>query len=320
MAAGYLYVLSNPSIPGLVKVGKTTRDPAQRVAELSAATGVPSPFVLLYQQPVANCDAAEAWVHQAMALRGWRYADNREFFSAPLHEIVALVLDASQATSPPIAANDDLQAAAIAEPAELSEADQLCELALKTLMGKDGAFADYASGTRLMVQAAELGSIEACRMAGEILMRGLCGQEKDLKKAHSLLARAIESGEFDCHAMMAELLQLNRQREGAMKHWQLFFRLAAQHMQSVDTARVDSLERMIGKPGRIYCGQVYSGLVDDCIDDATFAILAPIIEAAYEADRAVWARYSPQVQQKQNVRRELEMSVLRVKCQRAAAL
>ena len=44
--AGYLYILSNPSLGNIIKIGKTTRDPARdRISELSAATSIPTPFV-----------------------------------------------------------------------------------------------------------------------------------------------------------------------------------------------------------------------------------------------------------------------------------
>ena len=42
---GYVYILTNPSMPGLVKVGKTTTTPNQRMSELHS-TGVPTPFEL----------------------------------------------------------------------------------------------------------------------------------------------------------------------------------------------------------------------------------------------------------------------------------
>jgi hypothetical protein len=42
--AGYVYVLTNRAMPGLVKLGFTTRSPAERAQELSASTGVPAPF------------------------------------------------------------------------------------------------------------------------------------------------------------------------------------------------------------------------------------------------------------------------------------
>ncbi len=39
---GYIYIISNPSMPGLVKIGRTSRDPQTRLRELNSATGVPA--------------------------------------------------------------------------------------------------------------------------------------------------------------------------------------------------------------------------------------------------------------------------------------
>ncbi|MEN9595630.1 MAG: hypothetical protein RL236_64, partial [Pseudomonadota bacterium] len=60
---GYIYVLANSAMPDLVKVGKTTRTPAERAAELSKVTGVPTPFIVVYEQLVDDCTAAEEFVH-----------------------------------------------------------------------------------------------------------------------------------------------------------------------------------------------------------------------------------------------------------------
>lgn len=43
MSKGYVYVLSNPCMPGIVKIGKTTRSVEDRANELYQ-TGVPEPF------------------------------------------------------------------------------------------------------------------------------------------------------------------------------------------------------------------------------------------------------------------------------------
>jgi hypothetical protein len=40
----FIYVLSNPSFPGLLKIGYTRKDIGIRVKDLSKATGVPTPF------------------------------------------------------------------------------------------------------------------------------------------------------------------------------------------------------------------------------------------------------------------------------------
>ena len=43
MSEGTVYVLTNPAMPGMVKIGKTTRDVTHRLKDLYS-TGVPLPF------------------------------------------------------------------------------------------------------------------------------------------------------------------------------------------------------------------------------------------------------------------------------------
>ena len=97
---GYIYVLINPAMPGLAKVGKTRRRPEDRGLELSSATGVPSPFIVAYQHPVADIDAAERWVHGELERTGHRHSASREFFSAPLHVVVEVVSRAGLIRAP----------------------------------------------------------------------------------------------------------------------------------------------------------------------------------------------------------------------------
>jgi len=88
---GYLYVLANSAMPNLVKIGKTTRTPEVRAKELSDVTGVPSQFIIVYEQLFEDCSAAESFVHTFLELRGYRVSDNREFFSAPVNEVVKAI-------------------------------------------------------------------------------------------------------------------------------------------------------------------------------------------------------------------------------------
>jgi len=43
---GYVYILSNPGMPKLLKIGQTSGSIQRRVDQLSAATGVPTPFLI----------------------------------------------------------------------------------------------------------------------------------------------------------------------------------------------------------------------------------------------------------------------------------
>lgn len=77
----YLYIFSNPSMPGMLKVGSTTRPPHERKLELHS-TGVPTPFEIEYVFVVADCSACEQLAHRA--LHAYRVSTNREFFSVSI--------------------------------------------------------------------------------------------------------------------------------------------------------------------------------------------------------------------------------------------
>ena len=79
MNIGYIYILTNPAMPGLVKIGHTARDPQTRAAELSAATGVPGRFVVAWAHPVCDHEALEGLAHGR--LNRYRVNAHREFFS-----------------------------------------------------------------------------------------------------------------------------------------------------------------------------------------------------------------------------------------------
>ena len=90
---GYVYVLFNPSLKGLVKIGGTARDPKGRAEELSSATGVPTPFEVAFEAYFADAVAAEQFVHATLTEKGFRRASNREFFDMSLYAISTPVRD-----------------------------------------------------------------------------------------------------------------------------------------------------------------------------------------------------------------------------------
>jgi len=84
---GFVYVLSNASIPDLYKVGFTTTSPEQRASELSDHTGVPTKYKVEAHFLSADPPAHERDIH--LSLERYRSSRNREFFRVPLREAVA---------------------------------------------------------------------------------------------------------------------------------------------------------------------------------------------------------------------------------------
>lgn len=83
MTKGYVYILTNPSMPGLVKIGKTTRSVSQRCHELWQ-TGVPTPFKVFSEIYSPDCHALERTLHAEFAED--RVSQSREFFvTDPYH-------------------------------------------------------------------------------------------------------------------------------------------------------------------------------------------------------------------------------------------
>jgi hypothetical protein len=86
---GSIYVASNPSMPGLLKVGRTAKTANERMAELYS-TGVPTRFEVELELRVADCHEAESLAHKALAR--WRESDNREFFRCSLEQAVRAIV------------------------------------------------------------------------------------------------------------------------------------------------------------------------------------------------------------------------------------
>lgn len=88
---GIVYVLTNPAMPGLVKIGMTTRDNLDaRMRELYG-TGVPVPFECKYACKVkaSDCAKIEKALHTAFAPN--RININREFFQIKPEQAMAIL-------------------------------------------------------------------------------------------------------------------------------------------------------------------------------------------------------------------------------------
>lgn len=231
---GFVYVLLNPSIPGCVKIGKTTRDTATRAAELSAATGVPTPFLVAYEAYFKDCDRAETHVHALLEASGVRLTPNREFFSIGAPKAINIVIRA-QADLGSIT-SDELDVDAGDKPhdetsfldSESTEDqqsnpwDDLIAQAEAHLYGLDDELEDPARAVEFYKLAAKLGSAEAYIAIGEIT-GGTQGVD--------WIKRGAESGLPECWLELANVYagenyhfdDIARNRDSALKCYRRFF-------------------------------------------------------------------------------------------------
>lgn len=84
-----VYVLTNPAMPGLVKIGYTTQlDANTRISQLYT-TGVPFPFDLQFACKVPNAEEVEKALHIAFAPH--RVNPKREFFKIDADQAIAIL-------------------------------------------------------------------------------------------------------------------------------------------------------------------------------------------------------------------------------------
>ena len=86
---GVLYVLTNPMMPGLVKIGRTAGPVEERIKYLSAHTGVPVAFQCHFAARVDQMSAKEKTLHQLFADK--RVNPNREFFQVAPEKVVLAI-------------------------------------------------------------------------------------------------------------------------------------------------------------------------------------------------------------------------------------
>lgn len=85
---GFIYILRNAAMPGLLKIGYSVKVPTERANELYT-TGVPESFELAYYCLVENAEKLETQIHRNFS--EYRHRSGREFFSIELEAVVQAV-------------------------------------------------------------------------------------------------------------------------------------------------------------------------------------------------------------------------------------
>jgi hypothetical protein len=230
---GYIYVLANSAMPDLVKVGKTTRTPAERAAELSKVTGVPTPFIVVYEQLVEDCTAAEEFVHTMLQQKGYRESDNREFFRASPNEVIRFVMQIPNQIS-----NDSVFTASenhedTSEPAYPWL--DLWNTAEDYFYGQNLRIENHNEALKIYKKAVKLGCLSAYIRIGDIYYKKYTyslfskPNEKTKAEAFDWYKIGAEQGNYYCYLRMARILKDN----DFHKCYRLFFKNYKQQQNEI---------------------------------------------------------------------------------------
>jgi len=114
-----VYVLTNPAMPGLVKIGRTDNTNANsRIGQLYT-TGVPVPFTIEYACKVSNPDEVEKALHIAFGPQ--RINPKREFFQIEPEQAISILrlLNTEDATQEVAGQKSDIDSESVQAAAAL---------------------------------------------------------------------------------------------------------------------------------------------------------------------------------------------------------
>ena len=86
---GYIYILENEFMPGLLKIGKTKQQPVKRARDISRGINIPGKFTVSYKRIVSEYTECERTIHKLLS--DYRYNEDREFFSISLNDAVRII-------------------------------------------------------------------------------------------------------------------------------------------------------------------------------------------------------------------------------------
>lgn len=86
---GYIYCFSNPSMPGILKIGMTEREPELRLNEANSPDTwrPPTPYRIEFVKRVSNPRQKEGVLHGLLARYAERINPRREFFRVELNTV-----------------------------------------------------------------------------------------------------------------------------------------------------------------------------------------------------------------------------------------
>lgn len=126
--AGYVYVLVNDAMPGMVKIGFTARTPTERAKELSNSTGIPKPFDVAF---IIRIKGDAALVERACHAELKTKRQGKEFFAISVSEAKELIRRKYSEIYPKNVANQEAAITRRMEEFQLNREAVLAEMRTK---------------------------------------------------------------------------------------------------------------------------------------------------------------------------------------------
>ncbi|MBS1494175.1 MAG: GIY-YIG nuclease family protein [Bacteroidetes bacterium] len=218
---GYIYILINPTLNGLVKIGKTSKTSEERAKELSSATGVPTQFMVAYDEFFEDIDLAENHVHEVLKNMGHHVFPNKEFFDIALKDAIG-ILNETKKYYNTLMSKMESKNIFEGEDYDVSPFESILEEAYRYKLGSDEYFQDDFKAFDLFLKAYNLGSGEACVWIAESKFYGE-GCSKNEREAFEYLREGVKRGEIKCYVIMEKYYTELGQIENAGKCLKLLF-------------------------------------------------------------------------------------------------
>ena len=236
-AEGYIYVLINASMPGLIKIGMTTRSVEERAYELSQSTGVPTPFIVAYEKYVHDCYTGERIVHSILESEGYRVKKNREFFNATLNKAIDVINQYAASETNKCSDNNNIKGkrhgsnhnSYIDSNDELGEKEY--DKGMGYLVGSGNILQDTDKAIKHLRNAMDLGYAPACGVLAEELYDPPL-DKNNYRGALECYNRGIELGEEKYYAPMADIYFDIDNKANALKCWGWYMKCTDDYMYS----------------------------------------------------------------------------------------
>ena len=195
----YVYILINPSMKGLLKIGMTNRSPEDRALELSGSTNMPTPFSVAYDEIVPDGYLAEKIIHEELARKGFRVSDSREFFSIPLKTAIQVVSQVAEQLR-----NESGLDVSPAESGDENLGEFYFLKGLKELNGSHDTLQDHKAAYASFTNAANFNVVESYFYLSHMHILGL-GVPQSADAALSYLKKGGDKGDISCYKTMWDI-------------------------------------------------------------------------------------------------------------------